>query len=68
MTTHVQAMAPTVRDGRKCVTLLHRVTGASSEGLAAAIATLTPAERARLDALAGEILDDARDVADLDGN
>jgi len=55
-----------IRPGPHCVTLLHRITGASSAELDAAIAALPPTEREQLDALAGEILNDVRDFAGVD--
>jgi len=55
-----------IREGPHCVALLHRVTGASSAELDTAIAALPSEHRERLDALAGEILDDVRDIAGLD--
>lgn len=50
----------------RLATLLHRLTGASYEELDEAIAKLATDELARLNALAGEITDDARDIALID--
>jgi hypothetical protein len=59
-------MPRAIREGPHCAALLHRVTGAPSQELDAAIARLPRAERERLDALASEILDDVRDTAGVD--
>jgi hypothetical protein len=46
--------------------LLHRLTGTPYADLNVAVKTLTVDQLARLDALAGEILDDARAIAVVD--
>jgi len=61
-------MDRSIRPGQDCVALLHRVTGAASAELDAAFATLPRVERERLDALAGEILNDVRDTAGVDAH
>jgi hypothetical protein len=46
--------------------LLHRLTGTPFADLDVAVGTLTVDQFARLDALAGEILEDARSIAIVD--
>jgi hypothetical protein len=59
-TERAGSVAELILDGRseRVVVLLHRLTGASEDGLRASVAAMPAAERARLAALADDIFDD----------